>query len=322
MEEKFFIKMEKDSRITVLGGSGLLGSAIKKVLHQQGFDDVSSPGSSEMNLLDEGGVRKYLKGEQPEHIFMTAGLVGGIGGNSARPADFIDENSMMILNLLRCLKDFSRGTKLLYTGSTCIYPRDSPQPIHENAFMSGPLEETNFGYAVAKIMGIRACQAYREQHGMDTICAMPTNLYGPGDNYDLEDGHMIAALIKKFSDAKKNGGVVEIWGSGKPIREALYSEDCADALVHLMGHHSSGEIVNVGTGTGHSIREFAEIISGVVGGDFDIEWDSSRPDGTLEKRTDIGRLLGVYPEFGPRSLEDGVRDILDNPEEVKRISRS
>jgi len=185
--------------------------------------------------------------------------------------------------------------------------------------MSGKLEESNKGYAVAKGLGVVACQLYRKQYDIDTICAMPTNLYGPNDNYDLENGHMLPSLIKKFLDAKEKSGDVTLWGTGSPRREALYSEDCADALVYLMENYSSDEIVNVGTGFDYSIKEFAEIINEKVGADVAIKWDSSKPDGTFEKRTDISRLKKIYREFTTRGLRDGLDEILSNGREVKRI---
>ncbi|MFH0808040.1 MAG: GDP-L-fucose synthase [archaeon] len=311
--------MKKDSSIVIFGGNGLLGSAIKKVLTKQGFENVKSPRSSEVNLLEKVDSENYIKNEKPDYVFMVAGLVGGILGNKTRPADFLYENSIMILNLLEEVRKFSPKSKILYTGSTCIYPRDNPQPINEDRFMAGKLEETNKGYAVAKGLGVVACELYRKQYSIDAICAMPTNMYGPNDTYDLENGHMIPGLIKKIMVAKEKGGKVGLWGTGSPRREALYSEDCADALVYLMSNYSSDEIVNIGTGFDYSIKEFADIISDVVGMDSVVEWDKSKPDGTLEKRTDIGRLMKIYPEFAPRSLRDGVLEILGNKKEVERI---
>ncbi|MCK4650250.1 GDP-L-fucose synthase [Candidatus Pacearchaeota archaeon] len=311
--------MKKDSKIVIFGGNGLLGSAVKRVLAEQDFENIKSPRSSEIDLLEKDETENYLKVEQPGYIFMTAGLVGGILGNKTRPADFLYQNSMMILNLLEGVRKFSPKSKILYTGSTCIYPKESPQPINEDRFMSGKLEETNKGYAVAKGMGIVACQSYRRQYGLDAICAMPTNMYGLNDNYDLENGHMIPSLIKKFLVAKGDGNNVSLWGSGNPRREALYSEDCADAMVYLMDNYSSEKIVNIGTGFDYSIREFANIIKGEIGGKYEIEWIFSKPGGTFEKRTDIDRLKGIYPEFNPRGLREGIRVILNNKRELERI---
>ncbi len=311
--------MKRISKIVIFGGNGLLGSAVKRVLVEKNFENIKSPRSSEVNLLEKDGLENYLEVEQPEYIFMIAGLVGGILGNKTRPADFLYQNSMMILNLLEGVRKFSPKSKILYTGSTCIYPKDNPQPINENRFMCGKLEETNRGYAVAKGMGIVACQLYRQQYGLDTICVMPTNIYGLNDNYDLENGHMIPSLIKKFLVAKKDGGSVTLWGSGTPRRETMYSEDCADAIVYLMENYSSEKIVNIGTGFDYSVKEIADTIKEEVGGEYKIEWDNSKPDGTFEKRTDISKLKNIYPEFNPRSLSKGVREILDNKKEVERI---
>ena len=275
--------------------------------------------STEVDVLQ---LIQWLKENKPEYIFMVAGLVGGIIGNKTRPADFLYQNSIMILNLLEAIKTFSPGSKLLFTGSTCIYPKENPQPINENRFMKGALEETNKGYAVAKGMGVVACQLYRHQYEIDAICAMPTNMYGINDTYDLKNGHMIPGLIKKILIAKERGETVVLWGSGNPRREALYSEDCADALVYLMENYSSEQIVNIGTGFDYSIKEFGEIIKNEMGSDSNIEWDNSKPDGTFEKRTDISRLKEIYPKYNPRSLREGVRDILENGEEVKRILKN
>lgn len=311
--------MKKDSKILILGGNGLLGSAIMRVLKRQEYQNILTPRSSEVNLLEKSEIEEYLEKENPEYIFMVAGLVGGILGNKTRPADFLYQNSIMILNLLEGIKNKSRESKILFTGSTCIYPKENPQPINENRFMCGKLEETNKGYAVAKGMGVVACQLYREQYGIDAICAMPTNMYGLNDTYDLENGHMIPSLIKKFLDAKEKGGDITLWGTGSPRREALYSEDCADALIYLMNNYSSSEIVNIGTGFDYSIKEFAEIVNGEIGANTKINWDISKPDGTFEKRTDISRLKTIYPEFNPRSLREGVLEVLSNRREIKRI---
>jgi len=311
--------MNLNSKIVVFGASGLLGSATCRVLERKGFSNVLKPRSSEVNLLEKVDVESFLEEERPEYVFMLAGLVGGILGNKTRPADFLYQNSMMVLNLLEGVKNKSPESKILYVGSTCIYPRENPQPINEDRFMDGKLEETNRGYAVAKGLGIVACQLYRQQYDVDAICAMPTNMYGPNDTYDLKSGHMIPSLIKKFLTAKRDNSVVILWGSGKPHREALYSEDCADALIYLIENYSSGEIVNIGTGFDYSIKEFAEIIKNEIGADAEIKWDDTKPDGTMEKRTDISRLRGIYPKYNPRSLADGVREILENADEVERI---
>jgi len=311
--------MEKNSKILILGGRGLLGSAIKRVLEKQRYQNILTPRSSELDLLEKKDVEKYLKKENPRFIFMVAGLVGGILGNKTKPADFLYQNSMMILNLLEAVKKICPNAKILFTGSTCIYPKENPQPINEERFMTGKLEETNKGYAVAKGVGVVACQLYKKQYHLDTICAMPTNLYGLNDNYDLKNGHMIPSLIKKFLLAKEKGQKIVLWGTGISRREALYSEDCADALIYLMNNYSSEKIVNIGTGFDYSIKEFANMIGDELGIDSQICWDKTKPDGTFEKRTDIQRLKLIYPNFNPRGFKKGLRDILNNEQEIKRI---
>lgn len=311
--------MEENSKILILGGNGLLGSAINRVLKKQGFYNILSPRRRELNLLEKKEVEEYLCKNKPEYIFMTAGLVGGILVNKNRPADFVYQNSIMILNLLEGAKNETPNSKILYPGSTCIYPRENPQPINEERFLSGKLEETNIGYAISKIMGIIASQSYNNQYGLETICVQPTNLYGLNDNYNLETGHMIPSLIKKILLSKEKNQKIKLWGTGNPRREALYSEDCADAMIYLMKNYNSSDIVNIGTGFDYSIKEFAEIIQKEVGDMNLIEWDPSKPDGTFEKRTDIKKLKGIYPEFSPRTFKEGLREILSEDEEIKRI---
>ena len=311
--------MEKNSKILVLGSGGLLGSAVKMILIKKDFENIISPRRKELNLLQKKEIDDYLLKQQPDYIFMCAGLVGGIKANKDRPADFIYENGVMILNLLESIKNNSPDSKIMYSGSTCIYPKDNPQPINEERFLSGKLEKTNIGYAVAKIMGITACQSYNYQYGLKTLCVQPTNMYGPNDNYNLETGHMIPSLIKKILLAKKNKEKIELWGTGSPRREALYSEDCAEAMIYLMKNYNHPDIVNIGTGFDYSIKEFAEIIQEEVGYTNAIKWDSSKEDGTFEKRTDIQKLKSIFPEFNPRSLKGGLREILSDERELKRI---
>jgi GDP-L-fucose synthase len=311
--------MNEKSKIVIFGGNGLLGSAIKRELIKKRYINILSPRSKEVNLLEKKEIEEYLHKEKPDYIFMVAGLVGGIQGNSQRPADFLYQNTIMILNLLEAIKNNSPKSKILFTGSTCIYPKENPQPINEDRFMAGKLEETNKGYAVAKGTGVVACQLYRKQYNIDAICAMPTNLYGFNDNYDLENGHMIPGLIKKILLAKEKGKEVTLWGTGNPRREALYSDDCADALIYLMENYSSEQLINIGTGFDYSIKEIAEIIKKEIGWDGEIKWDLTKPDGTFEKRTDIQRLKSIYPNFNPRSLSKGVQEIINNKDQLKRI---
>ena len=303
--------MNKDSKITVFGGTGMLGGAIVRRLKDRGYINVNTPSrKTGVDLLVKENVDEYFRNEKPEYVFMTAGLVGGILANNTRQADFLYQNSLMILNVLEALKEYALECKILYTGSTCIYPKENPQPINENRFMMGPLEETNKGYAVAKGMGIVACELYRKQYNINAIAAMPTNLYGPGDNYDLQNSHFIAAMIQKFMNAKTNGDKLVFWGTGKPRREALYVDDCADACIYLMENYNDPAIVNIGTGFDNSIKEYIEIAQKVFEFDEEIEWDTSKPDGMYEKRTDIAYLKSIIPEFNPRPFEDGLREVL------------
>lgn len=303
--------MNENSKITVFGGTGMLGGSIVRRLKDKGYSNIQTPSrKSGVDLLVKEDVDGYFKNEKPEYVFMTAGLVGGILANNTHQADFLYQNAMMILNVLEALKNFSPETKLLYTGSTCIYPKENPQPINENRFMMGPLEDTNKGYAVAKGMGIVACQLYRNQYGINAILAMPTNLYGPGDNYDLENSHFIAAMTQKFINAKTKGDKLVFWGTGKPRREALYVDDCADACIYLMENYDEPEFVNIGTGFDNSIKEYIEMAQKVFEYEGDIEWDTSKPDGIYEKRTDISRLKSIMPEFNPRPFEEGLREVL------------
>ena len=303
--------MELKSKIAVFGGNGMLGSAVVRQLKNHGYENIITVSKGDKyNLLVQKDADEFFKNEKPDYAFMVAGLVGGILANNTRQADFLYQNALMILHVLESLKNYSPETKILYTGSTCIYPKENPQPINEDRFMMGPLEETNKGYAVAKGTGIIACQLYRDQYGINAISAMPTNIYGPNDNYDIENGHFIAALIMKMITAKKTGVPPVFWGTGKPRREALFVDDCADALVYLINNYSDPKIINIGTGFDHSIKEFVEIAKNIVGYNGEIKWDLSKPDGMYEKRTDISYLKTLMPEFKPRSFEQGLKDVL------------
>ncbi len=298
-------------KTAVFGGTGMLGSSIVRQLRKKGYENILTPSRKDgFDLLNKSDVENFFKENSPDNVFMVAGLVGGILANNTRQADFLYQNAMMILNVIEALKDFSPQTKLLYTGSTCIYPKENPQPINEKRFMHGPLEETNKGYAVAKGMGIIACQLYREQYGINAIAAMPTNLYGPNDNYDLQNSHFIAAMIQKFVNAQRDGTELVFWGSGKPRREALYVDDCADACIYLMENYNKAEIINIGTGFDHSIKEYIEIAQKVFEFDREIKWDTSKPDGMYEKRTDITCLKSIMPQYKPRTFEEGLKEVL------------
>lgn len=303
--------MNKESKILIFGGTGMLGSSILRQLSKQGFNNVNTLSKEDgFNLLSINEVEDHFKKERPENVFMVAGLVGGIHANNERQADFLYQNALMILNVIEAMKNCIPDSKILFTGSTCIYPKENPQPINENRFMAGPLEETNKGYAVAKGMGVVACELYRKQYGINAISAMPTNMYGPNDNYNLETGHFIGALIQKFVNAKKDGTKLKFWGTGKPRREALYVDDCANALIFLMKNYNDSKIVNIGTGFDHSIKEYIKIAKEVFSYEGEIEWNLSKPDGTFEKRTDISYLKRLMPEYKPRTFKEGLKEVL------------
>jgi GDP-L-fucose synthase len=276
-------------RVWVAGHRGMVGQALLRRLAREDCE-LLTVGRDEVDLRRQADVEAWMEARRPEVVIVAAATVGGIWANHTRPAEFLYDNLAIAANVIhaafRC-----NVRKLLYLGSSCIYPREAPQPITEDALLAGPLEPTNEWYAVAKIAGLKLCQAYRRQHGRDFIAAMPTNLYGPGDNFDLTSGHVLPALLRKISEAKEAGcSTVTIWGSGSPRREFLYVDDCADALVHLLGHYAAEGPVNVGTGQDVSIRELAEQIARVVGYQGRFEYDRSKPDGTPRKLLDVGRL--------------------------------
>jgi len=298
--------LERESRIYVAGHRGLVGSALWRELSRRGFTHLIGLTHSELDLLDARAVQDFFAREQPEYVFVAAAKVGGILANDQRPAEFLYENLQIQSHLLHEAYRH-RVKKLLFLGSSCIYPKLAPQPLQEEALLSGPLEPTNQWYAVAKIAGIKLCQAYRRQYGCDFISAMPTNLYGPNDNYDLESSHVLPALIRKFHEAKTAGAAtVTCWGSGAPRREFLYADDLARACLFLMDNYSDEQIINVGFGSDLSIRELAELVRRIVGFSGQIVWDTSRPDGTPRKLMDSSRLLslGWKPAV---ELETGIR---------------
>lgn len=298
--------MSTDAKIYVAGHRGLVGSAVVRRLEDGGFRNVLTATRDELDLRDQGAVNEWFEANRPDYVFLVAGTVGGILANSTRPAEFIYDN-LMIHGTVVHASHLSGVRKLLYLGSSCIYPRHATQPITEEQLLTGPLEPTNEWYAVAKIAGIKLCQAYRRQYGSDFVSAMPTNLYGPNDNFDLSSSHVLPALIRKFHDAKTSGDPrVEIWGTGSPMREFLHVDDLADACVYLMEHYSDDMHINVGTGVDLSIRELAEKVRGVVFPDAVLHFDTSKPDGTPRKVLDVSRLreLGWSPKY---DLDSGIR---------------
>ena len=298
--------MNKDDKIYVAGHRGLVGSAIVRALQRAGHENIVVATSQELDLTEQAATRDFFAAERPDYVFHAAGKVGGVLANNTYPADFIYQNLMMEANVIESARLFGVD-KLFFLGSTCIYPKLAPQPLKEEYLLTGPLEPTNEWYAVAKIAGIKLCQAYRRQHGCNFISAMPTNLYGPHDNYDLETSHVMPALIRKFHEARVgNLPTVTLWGSGKPLREFLHVDDCASACLFLMQNYEEEEIVNIGVGEDNTIARVAEIVGEVVGYEGKIVYDRSKPDGTPRKLVDVSRInaLGWHARIG---LEDGVR---------------
>lgn len=301
------MSLKPDSRIFVAGHRGLVGSAIVRRLEAEGCHNLILRTSKEFDLRDPLAVDAFFAAEKPEYVFLAAAKVGGILANSTRPAEFIFDNLAIQNNVIdSCHKHGSE--KLLFLGSSCIYPKLAPQPMPEDCLLTGPLEPTNQPYAIAKIAGIEMCRSYRRQYGMKSVCLMPTNLYGPGDNFDLNSSHVLPAMIRKFHEAKLNGGPVVLWGSGTPKREFLHSDDLADAAVYLMNNFEDAELVNVGVGEDVSIRELAELIARVVGYEGVVEWDSTKPDGTPRKLMDVSRMtsFGWKAKIG---LEEGISSV-------------
>ncbi len=285
--------MDKESKIFVAGHRGLVGSAILRKLQAEGYTNLVTRTRAELDLRDQAAVNRFFEEERPEYVFLAAAKVGGILANSTYPADFIRDNLQIQTNVIDAA--YRTGVKkLLFLGSSCIYPKYAPQPMKEEYLLTGPLEPTNEWYAVAKIAGIKMAQAYRRQYGFNAISLMPTNLYGPGDNFDLETSHVIPALIRKFHEAKVEGKPhVVVWGTGKPRREFLHVDDLADAALFLMKNNDNEEIINVGVGEDVSIRELAELIQDVVGFKGEIVFDTTKPDGTPRKLLDVSRLQAL-----------------------------
>ena len=297
--------MNKTDKIYVAGHRGLVGSAIVNNLKAKGYENVIGRTHKELNLLDQAAVTAFFEKERPDVVVLAAAKVGGINANNTTPADFIYDNLQIECNVIRCCHDF-KVKKLLFLGSTCIYPKMAAQPIREDSLLTGPLEETNEAYAIAKIAGLEMCKFFKRQYGDDFISCMPTNLYGPNDNYDLSGSHVMPAMIRKFHEAKIRGDKsVTLWGSGTPLREFLYVDDMADACVYLLENYSEEEHVNIGTGMEVTIRQLAETVQKTVGFEGDIIWNKDMPDGTPRKLTDVTRLhsLGWKHKI---DLEEGV----------------
>ena len=285
--------MNKTDKIYVAGHRGLVGSAIVRNLKAKGYTNVIGRTHKELNLTDQQAVRAFFEEERPDVVVLAAAKVGGINANNTTPAEFAYENMQIQCNVIKCCHDF-QVKKLLFLGSTCIYPKMAPQPIPEDALLTGPLEVTNEAYAIAKIAGLEMCKFYKRQYGDDFISCMPTNLYGPHDNYNLQGSHVMPAMIRKFHEAKVNNApTVELWGTGTPLREFLYVDDMADACVILLENYSGEQHVNIGTGKEVTIKELAETVKRTVGYQGEIVWNKDMPDGTPRKLTDVTKLHGL-----------------------------
>lgn len=296
--------MNKDSRIFIAGHRGLVGSAVLRRLQEDGYENTVFRVKNELDLTNQSDVKSFFEKERPEYIFICAAKVGGIHANDTYPAEFIYINLMIQSNLIHNAYSFG-VKKLLFLGSSCIYPKFAPQPMKEHHLLSSELEPTNEPYAVAKIAGIKTCQSYNRQYGTNFISAMPTNLYGPNDNFDLNNSHVIPALMRKFHDAKESGQKVTLWGTGSPRREFLHVDDLAKACLFLMGNYDGNDIVNVGCGEDVTIKELSQIVQEAVGFSGKVEWDTSKPDGHPRKLLDVGKIktMGWEPKI---NLQQGI----------------
>lgn len=298
--------MQKDSVIYIAGHTGMVGSAILRDLAQKGFQNIVTRSRNELNLLDQSAVNSFFEEHKPDYVFLAAAKVGGIIGNRESPADFIYENLKIQTNIIHA-SHIHKVKKLLFLGSSCIYPKFAPQPMTEDVLLTSGLEPTNEYYAIAKIAGIKLCEAYRKQYGCNFISVMPTNLYGKGDSYNLQNSHVIPAMLRKFHEAKENNSpTVTIWGTGSPMREFLHADDLANACTFLMETHDGEQHVNIGTGVDVTIKELAETIQKVVGFEGELVFDSTKPDGTPRKLLDVSKLhsLGWKHTI---TLEDGLK---------------
>ena len=298
--------MDSESRVYVAGNTGLVGSAIVRMLHWKGYTNILSSPSSHWDLRNQSDVERFFRVNEPEYVYLAAAKVGGIGANSDYPGHFIYDNLMIQTNVIHAARKYG-VKKLLFLGSSCIYPKFAKQPITEDQLLTGPLEGSNDAYAVAKIAGIKMCKAYRKQYGFNSICLMPTNLYGPNDNYDLDSSHVLPALIRRFYEAAMlRHGKVTLWGDGSALREFLHVDDLAEAAFTCMKDYDSDEIINVGTGKDISIKELAMTIADVISYKGDIEWDTSKPNGTPRKVLNVDKIkaLGWEPKI---ELKEGIQ---------------
>ena len=298
--------MEKDAKIFVAGHRGMVGSALVRRLRQGGYENILVRTRAELDLLDQRAVRQFLLEEKPAYIYIAAAKVGGIQANNIYRADFIYQNLIIEANLINGAHE-AGVQRLMFLGSSCIYPKLAPQPLKETSLLTGPLEETNEPYAIAKIAGIKLCESYNAQYGRAYVSVMPTNLYGLNDNYDLNNSHVLPALIRKAHEAKERGDrELVVWGTGSPLREFLYADDLADACVYLMELGYDGSLVNIGVGSDITIRELASVVARVVGFDGSLVFDASKPDGTPRKLMDVSRLNGLGWQ-AKTALEDGIQ---------------
>lgn len=308
--------MEKQAKIYVAGHRGMVGSAIVRLLQSLGYHNLILKSSSELDLKNQVHVAAFFQMEKPDYVFLAAAKVGGIVANNTYRADFLYENLQIQNNVIHQAY-VSNVKKLMFLGSSCIYPKLAPQPLKESYLLSGYLEPTNEPYAIAKIAGIKMCEAYRDQYGCNFISVMPTNLYGPNDNYSLENSHVLPAMIRKFYEAKlENKPFMELWGTGSPMREFLHADDLAAACLFLMENYQDSELVNIGTGLEVSIKDLAEIVKRIVGYEGEIQWDSSKPDGTPRKLMDVSKLhaLGWHHQIElAQGIELAFHDFLTNP---------
>ncbi len=314
--------MEKNAKIYVAGHRGMVGSAIVRALKAQGYTNIITRTHAEVDLCEQAQVREFFATEKPEYVFLAAARVGGIVANNTHPADFMYDNMILEMNVIKAAFD-NKVKKLLFLGSSCIYPRMAAQPMTEDCLLTGELEKTNEAYALAKISGLKYCEFLNKEYGTDYISCMPTNLYGPNDNYHPQYSHVLPALIRRFHEAKVNGDKQTIlWGTGKPLREFLYVDDLADACVFLMNNYSGNETVNVGTGKELSIYDLAMLVKKVVGYEGELIMDPSKPDGTPRKLLDVSKLTNLGWTY-KTELEDGIRmayeDFLNSDMRTERL---